>query len=71
MSGGGSLETRRYAHRSMPHVVGVDFTFDNSKGAVLVFGTAIICALEDPTACLLDICFLTTVTPHMHIMLQH
>jgi hypothetical protein len=37
-SGGGAaattvtLETRSYAHRSMPHVLGVDFTFNNSAG---------------------------------------
>jgi hypothetical protein len=32
LKGGGTLETRRYAHRSMPHVVGVDFTFNNTVG---------------------------------------
>lgn len=32
LQGGGTLETRRYAHRSMPHVVGVDFTFNNTAG---------------------------------------
>jgi hypothetical protein len=32
LGGSGSVEARRYAHRSMPHVVGVDFTFNNSAG---------------------------------------
>lgn len=34
--GSATLEARRYAHRSLPHVVGVDFTFNNSGTATLL-----------------------------------
>ena len=33
LRGGGTLEARRYAHRSMAHVVGVDFLFNNTAGS--------------------------------------
>ena len=33
LRGGGTLEARRYAHRSMAHVVGVDFFFNNTAGS--------------------------------------
>ena len=34
MQGGAAvLEARQYAHRSMPHVIVVDFIFDNTAGA--------------------------------------
>jgi hypothetical protein len=39
LPGGGSLETRKYAHRSMPHVVGVDFTFNNSASTTALTST--------------------------------
>ena len=35
LRGGGTLETRRYAHRSMPHVLVMDFTFNASGGTAV------------------------------------
>ena len=45
LEGGGTLEARRYAHRSMPHVVGVDFTFNNTAGT-----TTLLSNISQPTS---------------------
>ena len=38
-SEGATVVARKYAHRSMPHVMGIDFTFDNSKGTTALTTT--------------------------------
>jgi trehalose/maltose hydrolase-like predicted phosphorylase len=46
LSGGeATLETRRYAHRSMPHVVGIDFTFNNTAGT-----TTLVSNISQPSS---------------------